>query len=59
LQKEESEIEYPIHFISCSLTKAEKNYGITGLWSSSSHYGLVENRNKEIGKLLRLTWLGK
>ena len=42
LQLDEQSIEHPIHFISRSLTKAEKNYGITDLEGTALYYCITK-----------------
>jgi len=53
LQKYESEIEHPIHFISRSLTKAEKNYGITDLEGTALYYFITKLKPNIMGSPFR------
>ena len=53
LQKDESEIEHPIHFISRSLTKAEKNYGITDLEGTALYYCITKLKPYIMGSPFR------
>ena len=42
LQKDENDVEHPVHFVSRSLTKAEKNYGITDLEGTALYYCITK-----------------
>ena len=53
MQKYESEIEHPIHFISRSLTKAEKNYGITDLEGTALYYFITKLKPNIMGSPFR------
>jgi len=53
LQKDKSEIEHPIHFISRSLTKAEKNYGITDLEGTALYYCITKLKPYIMGSPFR------
>ena len=52
LQKDdETGVEHPIHFISRSLTKAERNYGITDLEGAALYYCLVKFKPYIMGNI--------
>jgi len=53
LKKDESEIEHPIHFISRSQTKAEKNYGITDLEGAALYYCIIKLKPYIMGSPFR------
>jgi len=50
---EETKTEHPIHYISRSLTKAEKNYGITDLEGAALHYCLMKLKSYIMGNPLK------
>jgi len=52
LQKDdETGVEHPIHFISRSLSKAERNYGITDLEGAALYYCLVKFKPYIMGNI--------
>lgn len=56
LQKdEEKEVEYPIYYVSRSLSKSEKNYGITDLEGCAIHYCVKKFKQYIMGNSNRTT----
>ena len=54
LQKdEETKIEHPVHYISRTLTKSEKNYGITDLKGAALYYCLTKLKPYIIGNPIK------